>query len=534
MPPKKAAAGKAKRAASPTKKPAGKGKGVASGKDKKPAQAAVPQFITDAAIKIQARIRGYLARKHVKKMREDKIAMEKEMEELRANAYRAEVEYERKQQAKQRKKDQEERARIAAEKKLRKELLEACFDDEEDDVIKLLAQPGADVEMADTHNNTCLSEAAAGGAAGIVRLLLSKGADPNSQGEFKRTPLWRACFLGHDQVISMLLDAGADPRIGNDTGEIPKYVANKPEIREMLEAFDLSKTDKLVAQFNARKAEKEASIKAQSMAKINEKASEVTSAKEAYERDQKNLKKAHQELEKRIHEYDTVVGEAKPEELCNITLQTVKDAEKTLEEMKVLADESADNFRSVKLALRNLKDAEGAEDEDEVGIRIELKELDEVLMRDVGNKIRDSGKWPLVIDVSKQVSVFLRYTDTNYVNACSSTNMEPNKLRRSLLGGIRYGKPMVLDLMDVDLMDEIERAFDVIEFGLFDEIMSKGLLQNEAYMKLIRKDDGEEYHPNKFQDSRAQKFKLIIITSNRDPKESLVESTYVMRVKVKK
>ena len=30
--------------------------------------------------------------------------------------------------------------------------------------------------------------------------------------------------------------------------------------------------------------------------------------------------------------------------------------------------------------------------------------------------------------------------DTNYVNALSSNNMEPNRLRRSVLGGLRYGK----------------------------------------------------------------------------------------------
>ena len=41
-----------------------------------------------------------------------------------------------------------------------------------------------------------------------------------------------------------------------------------------------------------------------------------------------------------------------------------------------------------------------------------------MLVRDVGNKIRGSGKWPLLIDTSKQATVFLKYLDTNYVNAC--------------------------------------------------------------------------------------------------------------------
>ena len=37
------------------------------------------------------------------------------------------------------------------------------------------------------------------------------------------------------------------------------------------------------------------------------------------------------------------------------------------------------------------------------------QELDDVLVRDVGNKIKSDGRWPLVIDTSGQAGVFLRY-----------------------------------------------------------------------------------------------------------------------------
>ena len=59
------------------------------------------------------------------------------------------------------------------------------------------------------------------------------------------------------------------------------------------------------------------------------------------------------------------------------------------------------------------------------------------------------------------------------VNACSSKNMEPNRLRRSILGAVRYGKPMVLDFMDVDLLDEALKGFDAVQKGLFWSIMDK-------------------------------------------------------------
>lgn len=54
--------------------------------------------------------------------------------------------------------------------KVRKELLEACYDDEVADVERLLAEEVAHVDMADPHGNSLVSEAAAGGATNTLRL----------------------------------------------------------------------------------------------------------------------------------------------------------------------------------------------------------------------------------------------------------------------------------------------------------------------------------------------------------------------------
>jgi hypothetical protein len=51
--------------------------------------------------------------------------------------------------------------------------------------------------------------------------------------------------------------------------------------------------------------------------------------------------------------------------------------------------------------------------------------------------------------------------------------------------------------------------------GAWDRAQS--LLENERYLELIRKDDGEEYHPNKFQDARVSKFKMFLLTGTREP-----------------
>lgn len=44
-----------------------------------------------------------------------------------------------------------------------------------------------------------------------------------------------------------------------------------------------------------------------------------------------------------------------------------------------------------------------------------------------------------------------RYRDTNYVNACSPRSMESDVLRIALLGAIRFGKALVVDMQEVDM-----------------------------------------------------------------------------------
>eukprot|EP00798_Chlamydomonas_sp_ICE-L_P018545 gene18545-25052_t len=157
-------------------------------------------------------------------------------------------------------------------------------------------------------------------------------------------------------------------------------------------------------------------------------------------------------------------------------------------------------------------------------------DLDDVLVRDVGDKIKGDGRWPLVIDTSGQTSVFLRYMDTNYVNALSRSDMEPNRLRRSILGGLRYGKPVVLDLMDIDsLWSELPRLFDAVQAGFLDSLMDKSLLSAAKYKQLIRKEDGEEYEENQFQEARMAAFKFVILTSAKVPNEDLLKRTYALQ-----
>ena len=69
-----------------------------------------------------------------------------------------------------------------------------------------------------------------------------------------------------------------------------------------------------------------------------------------------------------------------------------------------------------------------------------LKELEDVLIKDVGERIKSSGRWPLLIDPAGQSAMFLRYRNTNYLCAINPTEAKPEKIRLALLGGIRFEK----------------------------------------------------------------------------------------------
>ena len=75
-------------------------------------------------------------------------------------------------------------------------------------------------------------------------------------------------------------------------------------LQELIKTWDVAETDRLIAQYEADMAEKKASELAAAQKKLKGVADELESAKKDAEHYANALKKAHMELEKRIHEYD--------------------------------------------------------------------------------------------------------------------------------------------------------------------------------------------------------------------------------------
>merc|ERR1712048_411073 len=165
--------------------------------------------------------------------------------------------------------------------------------------------------------------------------------------------------------------------------------------------------------------------------------------------------------------------------------------------------------------------------------KISIKSIVDVIFRDVGNKMKDSGKWPLILDPTGQASLFLKYQDTNYINILDTRNCTEEKIKNNFLGAIRFGKPIIIDLQNMDLWNALEAAFERIQTGLFNKILNKSIMDNQNYMSLVdvEKDD-ECYHPNKFVHGFADKMRFVVLSRMGCPPEEWVEKMYAVEVTV--
>jgi hypothetical protein len=127
--------------------------------------------------------------------------------------------------------------------------------------------------------------------------------------------------------------------------------------------------------------------------------------------------------------------------------------------------------------------------------------------------------------------VVCRYIDSNYVNGLSPNDLAPERLRRSVLGALRYGKCVVLDLMDVDVWASMEEQFKAVLPGLLGLLISGDIVKEQHYCKLLKPCDGPEYAAENFREDRLMLFRFVVITSLKCPDDGLVGAMKVYRVK---
>ena len=134
-------------------------------------------------------------------------------------------------------------------------------------------------------------------------------------------------------------------------------------------------------------------------------------------------------------------------------------------------------------------------------------------------------------DLGGKAITYFEYSDCSLCCYGRPSEIDPASLRKKLLGALRYGKPLVLDMMSMELdHDLIEAVFDAVMPGLLDKILTKKVLREEIYTQLITEDDGEEYKPAFFSEKALDHFQFIMISKLPVPPEWCTESFFIMRV----
>ncbi|CAH0390695.1 unnamed protein product [Bemisia tabaci] len=102
------------------------------------------------------------------------------------------------------------------------------------DVIKILLNHHADVEMEDKDGDRAVHHAAFGDEPGVVELLANAGADLNARNKRRQTALHIAVNKGHAGVVRILLDRGCHPSLQDSEGDTPLHDAISKKRDDML------------------------------------------------------------------------------------------------------------------------------------------------------------------------------------------------------------------------------------------------------------------------------------------------------------
>uniref|UniRef100_A0A7M4F7X5 IQ motif and ankyrin repeat containing 1 n=1 Tax=Crocodylus porosus TaxID=8502 RepID=A0A7M4F7X5_CROPO len=492
-----------------------------------------------AALNLQCAFRCVLARREKDKRLKEQKEYKELMECLQREAFIAMVKKEQVAAEWERQKEEEERKKQREEQQRKKRMLEAAFEGDVDEMKAVLKEVSdldtkngvsmdekgkatrlsnhmKIVECTDANRNTPLSEAAGGGHPHAIKMLIENGANPNSKGAFGRTPLYRAAFGGHLAAVEMLLPYGADPRIYVDDGNTPEQVASLDSLVAIFQSWDIGLTELMLQKMESEQQRRALQEKnACSSCRMNE---EVEQLVKEQEKCNKELQQAYLELNRRITEHD----KCQRKQMGNreVTLQVIHDAEELVETLRLAAEKAEEKLSLARLRLRE-QTLEGRRS-------YWCHELADLGL--VGRVfIQDPGKWPLIIDPSGQAAVFLRYRDTNYLNTLNPNHMNPETVRLALLGAIRYGKPVVFDMMEVNMFDAVKRQLEGITPGLAEAVLTL-LAASCRYLCLARATDGPEYFRTAFQEARTKKFKLFIVTKCHHPPEELLQQLLPIQV----
>ncbi|XP_059827535.1 IQ motif and ankyrin repeat domain-containing protein 1-like isoform X4 [Hypanus sabinus] len=423
-----------------------------------------------SAITIQCAFRQYLARKERARRLREKKEFEEQMEKLEREAFIALVRREQEAAAREREKEEVERRRRQEEQKRRYRMLEAAFEGDVEEIQSILKE----VSELDTKDGVAFDEI---GQVLRRRHQLDMVDCTDAHGN---TPLSEAAGGGHPSAIKFLIEKGANPNSKGVYGRTPLYRAAFGGHVAAVQTLLQSGADPRISAEDGTMP--------------------VEDPEPGFRTDE-----------------GTVPVSARAAESILRTPQTHQRARQVCEQ-----GHGQDQHHTA--GCPRCRGTAGSEE-----IRSGRGRA-ETLTGQAAAEGEASERWPLIIDPSGQASTFLRYRDTNFHNALNPSHMKPEVLRLGLLGAIRYGKMLVIDMMEVNMFQVVTAVFEQIQAGLMERLLSKELLQKDGFLSLIQPGDGPEYSRNEFSPSRVEKFQLVLLTKQQTLAKELLSVFYPIQI----
>lgn len=451
----------------------------------------------------------------------------------------------------------EARKRILRKKKI-EAAMEAAFDDDISTFRKIIEEvkDGIDVPIDPAPNkdasvkvDSFLGEAACGDAVEVVAYCLAKGADPNWVGQNNRTPLLRAILGGRTQVLKPLLEAGADmrllfpqPRDAEDNIQFREWdpadlngLDADSDVIEVLKSWDFNRTLQILSAAQGAKSSADAAkAEADKLQAANFK-SATLNLKEAYDATLAEYKAAVSLREERIKEYDRAK--------CEGRLQVLDVAEGLIKQAEAKVEETKSKLSGLEV---KLKASEAKERQHQVamqgGIRYDIEvtiaQLEDVLIADVGGHMASKGKKvPLAIDPTSNGLTFLTYRNVLLVDIANSHHMHPKQIKLNVLGCLRFGKPLLINLRDKPLEEALatlKARCEAANSNLYQWlVVDKSIKDPRQYEQLIDDEveaDNAELNRKRFTPVFTEKFVVALISQQSLPDEVAMAPFYSILV----
>ena len=144
---------------------------------------------------------------------------------------------------------------------------------------------------------------------------------------------------------------------------------------------------------------------------------------------------------------------------------------------------------------------------------------------------KESDRPVLVADLGGKISTYFSYRDCNMHTYARPQDIEPERMRLGLLGALRFGKPMVLDMMSLELHeDTIKELFESVRAGLWSKVLDKKIMREEHYSTLMDGKEPEEYGPAYWNESTTAHYNFVILSKHPLPPEWAQDAFFVIRV----